>query len=217
MTATIVLIDDHVVVREAIRHEIEKKTDFRVIGEAGDGREGVGVVEKLKPDLVLMDISLPNLNGVDATRLIIASLPETKILGLSMHSDRFLVTEMLKAGAKGYLVKQCNAAELIEALNAVARGYTYISPSVAGMIVDGFLGRKPSKSSSAFNLLSIREREVLQLMAEGKSTKDIARRLSISVSTVETHRRQLKNKLKIDNQADLIKFAILEGLTTLDG
>jgi DNA-binding NarL/FixJ family response regulator len=216
MTIKVILVDDHVVVRQALKSSLDKERDLEVVGEAGDGREGVRMAREIKPNVVVMDIAMPNLNGVEATRQIVAENPDVRVLALSMHSDRLLVAEMLKAGAAGYLVKQCTFSEMVEAIRAVASGNTYLSPTVTGPVVEGFLGRRPRTDSPAFTLLSPREREVLQLMAEGLGTRQIADQLNISVSTVETHRRQLKTKLQIDNYAGLIKFAISEGLTTLD-
>ncbi len=212
----IMIIDDHVVVREALKGMIETQKDLCVIGEAGDGREGVLMARQCLPDVVIMDISMPKLNGVEATRQLLAECPNVKVLSLSMHSDEAFVTEMLKAGACGFLVKHCNLSELLTAIRTIAGGKTYLSPSVAGVVVDGFLGRQGQPERAAFKILSPREREVLQLLAEGQSTREIAEQLNLSVSTVETHRRQLKEKLNIDSVAGLIKFAIREGLTTLD-
>lgn len=215
MSLRIILVDDHVVIREAIRDIIVQEDDFEVIAEAGDGREAVKYATELLPDVVVMDISMPNLNGVEATRQIVSSCRQVSVLVLSMHSDRILVTEMLKAGATGFIEKNCTFSEMITAIRTVGSGRTYLSPTIANLVVDGFLGKSANPDSAVFSVLSPREREVLQLLAEGKSTKDIAFQLNVSVSTIETHRRQLKNKLNIKSFAGLIKFAIKEGLTTL--
>ena len=216
MTIRILLAEDHVVVRESLRGTLEKQEDFEVVGEAGDGREVVSLARTQRPDVVVMDLSMPELNGIDATRQIVDENPRIRVLALSMHSTKAFVAEVLRSGGSGFLVKRCTSTEMFTAIRAVAQGKTYISPSVASMVVEGFLGRSAGRESVAFSVLSPREREVLQLLAEGNSTREIANDLNVSVSTVETHRRQIKTKLGIENLADLIKFAIREGLTTLN-
>jgi DNA-binding NarL/FixJ family response regulator len=216
MGLKILLVDDHVIIREALRNMLAEQPDIEQVIEAGEGREAVKIAVHHKPDIILMDLSMPGLNGIDATRQIIGELPKARILALSMHSSKYFVSEMLRAGASGFLVKNCTSAEMVTAIRAVASGKTYLTPAVAGYVVDGFLGRSAAAESQAFSILSIREREVLQLLAEGQSTREIADRLHVSISTVETHRRQIKTKLNLDTFADLVKFAIREGLTSLD-
>lgn len=216
MEIKVMLVDDHVVVREALKGMLDRQADIKVVGEASDGRTGVKVARTCSPNVVLMDVSMPGLNGIEATRQIIDENPGVRVLALSMHSNKSFVAEMLRAGAAGFLVKNCTSSEMVGAIRTVSTGNTYLSPTVAALVVEGFLRPQTDYASSAFALLSPREREVLQLLAEGKSTKEVARQLNVSVSTVETHRRQLKNKLGIDSFADLIKFAIREGLTSLE-
>jgi DNA-binding NarL/FixJ family response regulator len=212
----VVIAEDHVVVREALKTKIEADSDFEVVGQTGDGRSAIQLVEDLRPEVVIMDIALPKLNGIEATRQIKADHPEVQVLALSMYSQSNLISELLRAGGTGFLIKNCSSEELILALTTVAAGQTYLSPSIAGVVVDGFLRPDKKRISSAYSRLSPREREVLQLLAEGQSAKEVASQLHISLSTVETHRRQLKRKLGLDSYADLVKFAIREGLTSLE-
>ena len=211
----VLLVEDHTVVREAFRIRIEKEPDMEVVGEAGDGREGISLALDVLPDVVVMDLSMPNLNGIEATRQITSACPEVKVLPLSMHTTKTLVTEMIRAGARGFMVKAGTSSELVRAIRIVARGQTYFSSEVAGILVDCFMGGTIDQSP-AYSILSSREREVLQLLAEGKSVKEIAACLSISISTVETHRRHMKTKLNLDSLADLVRFAIREGLISLE-
>lgn len=213
---SLLLAEDHVMVREALRAKIEEQPDFKVVSEAGDGREAVRLAMELKPDVVIMDVSMPNLNGVEAARQIASQDKGVKVLALSMHMDRAFVTEMLQAGAAGFLVKHCTFSEMAMAIRAVAAGQHYLSPSIARIVVNGLTRQMGGSGPSAYTVLTPREREVLQLLAEGKSTKEVAVHLNVSVSTVETHRRQLKNKLHIDSLAGLVKYALKEGLTSLE-
>jgi DNA-binding NarL/FixJ family response regulator len=170
------------------------------------------LVRELSPDVVVMDISMPELNGIEATRKITADFPRVKVIALSMHSSDKYIREMFKAGAVGYLLKNCPFEELVEAVRTVAAGKTFISPSIGNQIIQEFISKPPEKSS-VFSVLSQREREVLQAMAEGKTTKQIGKRLHISPKTVEVHRLNIMNKLNIDNIAQLTKYAVMEGLT----
>jgi DNA-binding NarL/FixJ family response regulator len=187
---------------------------MEVIGQAEDGMTTVEMVKELSPDLVIMDISMPDLNGIEATRQILRESPDVKVIGLSMHSGKRFVTEMFKAGAVGYLPKDCEFDELVNAIQAVTDGKTYLSPSITGVVVDNYVRTSPDSESSAFSVLTPREREVLQLLAEGNSTKQIGRRLFISPKTVESHRLRIMDKLDFDNVAQLTKYAIQEGLTS---
>jgi DNA-binding NarL/FixJ family response regulator len=189
---------------------------MEVIAEADNGRATVRLARELLPDLVIMDIGMPDLNGIDATRQITAELPKVKVIALSMHSDRRFVVQMFKAGASGYLLKDCAFEELTRAVCAVQKNQTYLSPAVAGPVMEDYI-HQLSGGESGFSVLSPREREVLQLLAEGKSTKEVAAVLCVSVKTVETHRQQIMSKLNLQSIAELIKYAIREGLTTLDG
>jgi len=212
----VVLVEDHTIVRQGLRTLLEKGPELEVSGEAGSGREAVELVRKLMPEVVIMDITLPDLNGIEATRRITTELPDVKVLMLSIHSDTRFVVRALRAGASGYLLKDCAFEELISAIRAVVANRTYLSPRIAGVVVKEYLRSSRDKDSSSFSTLTRREREVLQLVAEGQTTKEIAFSLGISVKTVETHRRNLMEKLGTNTLAELIKYAFREGLTSLD-
>ncbi len=216
MSIRILLAEDQFLIREALKDLIEREPDFEVVAEADDGRDAVQLAGETLPDVVIMDISMPHLNGVEATRRIRNKVPGVKVIALTMHTDRLFVSEMLRSGASGFLVKHGSFEELVTAVRSVISGRTYLSPSVANVVVEGFLNENERKDPSPFNVLSHREREVLQLLADGKTAREIANQLSISRSTVESHRRQLKIKLKVDTMAGLIKYAIRHGLTNLD-
>lgn len=221
MTTRIVLIDDHILIRSGLRKLLESQSGLQVVGEADDGRAGVELARQLSPDIILIDISMPGLNGIDATRQIIAATPSVKIIALSMHSDRQFVTEMVKAGAMGYLLKSSAQSELMMAVQAVSRGQVYLSPQAAAVIVDNYVRREDAKGivprePLVFATLSTREREVLQLLAEGKTSKEIAITLSVSVKTIETHRAQIMDKVGIRTIAELTKYAVRQGLTDLE-
>ncbi len=212
----ILLADDHKIVRDGLRALIEKQTGMEVVAEAETGLDAVRITRKLQPNVVIMDIGMPEMNGVEATREIKGSMSEVKIIALSMHSDRRFVLQMLKAGASGYLLKDSAFEELAVAIRTVSGGKPYLSPRVTDVVINEYLQNLPSGEASAFTVLSPREREVLQLMAEGKSTKEIAGSLNLSVKTIESHRQQIMEKLEIHSVAELTKYAIREGLTSLD-
>jgi DNA-binding NarL/FixJ family response regulator len=215
MKIKVLLADDHAMMRGGLHMLLEQNAEISVVGEAEDGRDTVRLAKKLSPDVVVMDIAMPDMNGIEATRQIIAERPAVKVVALSMHSDRHFVSEMLKAGAMAYLLKQCAVDELLTAIRTVLKNQTYISPCISGVIVDQFV-RTPSKSEpGVFSRLTDREREVLQLMAEGKSSKEIASQLNLSIKTIETHRMKIMEKLDIHTVAGLTKYAIREGLTSL--
>ena len=216
MSIRILLADDHKITREGLRSLLEKQQDMDVVAEAENGRAAVRLAHELLPNVVIMDVTMSDLNGVEAARQIVGRFPNVKIIALSMHSDSLFVTEMLRSGASGYLLKDCAFDELALAIRAVASGKTYLSPSISGVVVEDYLRRLTKTGFSSSEVLTDREREVLQLMAEGKSTKQIALKLSISVKTVETHRRQIMNKLDIHTVAELTKYAIRKGLTSLE-
>ena len=209
----VIVVDDHKMMREGLRALLEK-AEVEVVGEASDGHQAVAETKRLHPDVVVMDVAMPKLNGIDATRRIAAEMPQVKVIGLSMNTDRRYVLAMLEAGAAGYMLKSGTSEELRAALDVVTSGQKYLSPAIASSVVDEALGAKSHLCSD--RPPSMREREVLQLIAEGKSSKEIATILQIAVPTVETHRRQLMNKLKLRTVAELTKYAIREGLTSAD-
>jgi len=215
MDVKILLVDDHDMVRSGLRVLLEKEPGLRVVGEASDGRKAVKMVHELSVDVVVMDLRLPDLNGIEAARQTIAARPGIKVIGLSGVGDERSAVEMLRAGASGYVVKDSAFEELVTAIDTVMKGDVFISPSVAGLFLGDYLNRGDRAKDSAFSVLSPREREVLQLIAEGKATKQVAAQLSVSVKTAETHRRNLMEKLNVDNVAELTKYAIREGLTGL--
>ena len=215
MKIKILLVDDHQILRDGIRSLVKGYDDMEVIGEAADGREALDMVEKLSPDVVIMDISMPDLNGIDATRMIINEAPDVKVIALSMHHDKQFVSEIFKAGASGYLIKDSAFDELEHALRIVMSGQTYINPQIASLVVESLVNQSVTPNPKSFSLLTEREREVLQLIADGKSTKQIAIDLNVSSKTIESHRRQVMGKLNVRSVADLTKFAIREGLTTI--
>jgi DNA-binding NarL/FixJ family response regulator len=210
MSLKIFLADDHQIIREGLRAVIEKKTDMKVVGEAGDGRIAVQRVQETMPDIVIMDITMPEMNGIEATRLIIKNSPHIKVIALSMHTDKRFVSEIFKAGACGYVLKESALCELIDAINAIRRGCSYISMDIQ-KVINKKLAKHPLYSE-----LSDREREVLQLIAEGKSGKQMADCLVISVKTVDSHRQQIMKKLNMHSIPELTKYAVREGLTSLE-
>ena len=192
-----------------------ERDGFQVVAEADNGRSAVRLAKQLQPDIVITDIAMPDLNGIEATRQMRAEAPRSKVLALSMHTESGFVLGILEAGASGYLLKDAAFEELSVAIKAVLKGQIYLSPAIAGVVVGQSLGRLGSKARSQRAKLSKREHEVLQLIAEGKSTKEIAATLYVSVKTVETHRKQIMDKLDIHSVAGLTKYAVREGLTSL--
>lgn len=215
MDIRVILADDHKIVRDGLRTLLEKQPEINVVAEAEDGRATVQLAKKLSPEVVIMDVAMPDLNGIEATRQIIAEQPNVKVIALSMHSDRRFVSEMLRAGASAYLMKDCAFEELATAIRTVVENKVYLSPGIAGIVIENFIRQTSKSESSVFSILSDREREVLQLMSEGKTTKDIASHLNVSIKTIETHRTNIMTKLDIHSIAELTKYAIREGLTSL--
>lgn len=211
----ILIADDHRIFRQGLRSLLEKEPDLRITAEADNGREAIATAESEPVDLAIMDVSMPGLNGIEAARKLLAINPSIRILGLSMHTDRRFVSEMLKAGAVGFVSKDSAFEELVQAIRTVLAGKVYLSPAVAGGVIDDYIRRPEQSGRNAFSSLTVREREVLQLMAEGRNTKQIAMDLHVSIKTVETHRRQIMEKLDLYSVAELTKYAIREGLTTL--
>jgi DNA-binding NarL/FixJ family response regulator len=216
MTIRILLVDDHRIIREGLRKLLELEAGLEVVAEAENGRMALELVKSHKPDVVIMDIAMPDMNGIDATRNILGEAPQTRVVALSMHAERRLITATIKAGALGYILKDCSVEELVAAIGAVSAGKTYLSPEVAGMLVREALFSWPKNEADDVSALSIREREVLQLLADGKSTKDSATIQRVSVKTIETQRQRIMDKLDLHSIAALTKYAIREGLTTLN-
>lgn len=212
----VLLAEDHQIVREGLRALLEKQGNIQVVAETENGRQAFQLVRRHKPDIVIMDINMPELNGIDATRLILHEEPQTRVIALSMHSDRQFVDGMLRAGASGYLLKDCASEELVQCIKTVISGRVYLSPAVTPMIVQQFIQPNRNDVLAAGGELTTREREVLQMIAEGRSTKDIADSLFISVKTVETHRKNIMDKTELHSVAELVKFAIRRGLTSVD-
>ena len=216
MSIRVLLSDNHRIVREGLRTLLEKEPDIEVVAEAEDGCSTLELVRELRPQVVVMDITMPNLNGMEATRQITNEVPGVKVLALSIHSDRQFVVGMLRAGATGYLIKDCASEELADAIRSVFTNQTYLSPRVADILRREYLHKESKVDTSVFSILTAREREVLQLMAEGKTTNEIASRLDVSVKTIETHRQHIMAKLNLHSLAELTKYAIREGLTSLE-
>jgi two-component system, NarL family, response regulator NreC len=216
MPLKILLADDHKMMREGLRSLLEKHQGVEVVAEADNGRAAVELAKETSPDLIIMDINMPDLNGIEATRRILKESPRTKIIALSMHSDKRYVTRALQAGTMGYLLKDCAFDELTKAIQVVLRNRIYLSSEINQTVLKAYLEKSEKLDQPGYSVLTDREREVVQLIAEGKSTKEIAAILKISVKTVETYRQRTMDKLNIDNVADLIKFAIREGLASLE-
>jgi DNA-binding NarL/FixJ family response regulator len=213
----VLLAEDHTIVRKGLRALLDDETDIEVVGEAEDGRETVRQVERVCPDVVLMDITMPLLNGVEATRQIKSQHPEVQVLGLTRHENEEYIYQLLRAGASGYVVKQAAPAELVEAIRAVFEGDTYLSPSINPSMVEEYIRQaKAMVKSGPDERLTPREREVLQLVAEGRTNREIAQVLSISIKTVEHHRANLMSKLDLYSAAELTQYAIRTGVIDVD-
>ena len=209
----ILLADDHNVMRGGLRLLLERQPGFKVVGEASDGRQAVEQAEATKPDIIVLDIAMPNLSGIEAAQRISALLPQTRIIILSMHSDESYVLRALKAGAKGYLLKDSAENDLIEAIRAVDEGKAFFSPEISNIMVEDYVREmKRRGAEDSYELLTPREREILQMLAEGKSNKHIATVLDLSLYTVETHRRNLQDKLNLHSFAELILYAVRKGI-----
>jgi DNA-binding NarL/FixJ family response regulator len=216
MGVKILLADDHQIMRDGLRSLIAKQSDMEVVAEAENGRTAIKLTRKLRPDVIVMDINMPDLNGIDASRQIVTEFPDTKIIVFSMYTDHQFVAGALKAGVSGYLQKDSAFEELERAIRSVISDQTYLSPKIAGDVVEGYVKKLMADESAEPDSLTDREREVVQLYAEGHTTKQIADRLNLSVKTIETHRRHIMEKLNVSSIAELTKFAIREGLTSLD-
>jgi DNA-binding NarL/FixJ family response regulator len=204
----ILLADDHAVVRQGFKMILEAQSDMEIVGEAGNGREAVELAEKLRPDVVVMDVAMPELNGIEAARRLVDTMPHAKVLALSMHKDSVYVREILRAGARGYLLKDSVAADLVAAVRAVASGQSWLSPAVSNAVLDDYRRHV----TNPIDLLTSREREVLQMLAEGKTNKEIAGVLNLSVYTVDAHRGRIMEKLNLHSINELVRFAVRNGL-----
>jgi DNA-binding NarL/FixJ family response regulator len=217
MCIRVLIVDDHRILREGVRILLENQPDMEVVGEAGDGRIALQLVERHLPDVVLMDLNMPDMNGVEATRQIVSRFPGINILILSMLPDRHHVLETLRAGAKGFITKSSvSGNELVEAVRAVASGRKFFSESISESIITDYINEHPKDIKRRFPMISPREREILQLLSQGNNAKEIAFALNVSPKTVDAHRQKIKKKLNLGTVAELTKFAIREGITSLE-
>ncbi len=217
MTITVVLADDHRIVREGLRALLERNEDIKVVGEAADGREAVKLASSLKPDVVIMDISMPMLNGIEATQQVLEASPSSKVVILSMYSTSEHIFRSFKAGAQGYLLKESAGSDVVNAVRAVREGKRYLTERITETILDDFIHQRSLRESdSPVSLLSKRERHILQLVVEGKSSSEIGKQLFLSPKTVETYRSRIMHKLSISDVPGLVKFALQHGLTGLE-
>jgi len=204
----ILLADDHAVVRQGFKMILAAQPDMEIVGEAGNGREALDLASQLQPDVIVMDVAMPELNGIEATRRVADVSPRSRVLALSMHKDSVYVREILRAGARGYLLKDSVSSDLLAAVRAIARGEGYLSPGVSDAVLNDYRRHV----TDPIDLLTSREREVLQMIAEGKTNKDIATVLNLSVYTVDAHRGRIMEKLNVHSVTDLVRFAVLCGL-----
>ena len=207
----VLLIEDHTMVRQGLRRLLEMSDDIEIVGEVGDGRAALAAVQRERPAVAIIDISLPGLNGIEVTRQLTKLAPSTKVLILSMHADEPYIRQSLQAGARGYLLKDADEQDLIKAVAALSGDGSYFSPAVSKLVLDGYL-KDRREPDDALSGLSGREREVLQLVAEGKSNKEVAQVLDVAVSTVESHRKRIMEKLDLHNTADMVRFAVRKGI-----
>lgn len=215
MNVRVMIADDHQIMREGLKLLLESKDGFTVVGEADCGCLAVQLARDVSPHVVLMDLTMPEMNGIEATRIIVEESPSVRVLALSMHADRRYIEDALAAGARGFLLKECAFEELVGAIHHVANGRYYLSPYVTDIVVMDYLTRRGRIDESPLSCLTPREREVLKLIAEGNNTKEVAFALNVSAKTVETQRCHIMRKLKVTSVADLTKHAIREGLITL--
>jgi two-component system response regulator NreC len=218
MTLKVLLVEDHAIVRQGVRALLDEEPDIVIVGEAADGNEALALAQSLHPDIVLMDLNLPGMSGIEATRQLRQLAPEMRILVLSMHDGEEYVFRALRAGASGYVLKQSTSTELVLALRAVASGSTFLSPSISQILISDFVRRAEIQETDAevLEILTPREREVLELIVRGLTNRQIAGRLHISIKTVETHRGNMMQKLDVHDRAGLVKFAIDHGVISVD-
>ncbi len=215
--AKVLLVDDHKVVRQGLKALFANEPDLEIVGEADDGREALALVPELQPDVILMDISMPGLNGIEATRQIIQAYPDVKVIVLSMHANEEYVFQVLRAGASGYVLKQSDSLEVLTAIRAALSGGSFLSPPISRTVIDDYVRRAEARRrDSDLDILTAREREVLQLLAEGLSNREIAAQLNISVKTVETHRSNMMSKLDVSSKTELVKYALRKGWANLE-
>jgi two-component system, NarL family, response regulator NreC len=213
MLIRVVLADDHSVVRQGLRAWLERSGYVQVVGEAADGREAVAIVEQLQPDVVVMDIAMPMLNGIDATAQIMRRNPDTKVIILSMHADESYILRALSAGAKGYLLKESTESDVLPAVQSVRDGKPYFTPSIARLLLEDYMrSLKQNNLQDSYDLLTEREREVLQLLAQGKSNKEVAQVLDLSPHTIDSHRTNMMQKLNLHNTAEIVLYAVRKGI-----
>ena len=208
MSIKVLLVDDHAILRDGLRLLIESQSDMEVVGEAENGQTAIDNALKLRPDVIIMDVAMPDMNGIEASSQILAEMPDVKILALSMHSDREYVMDMIKVGVSGYMEKECVADELIRAIHTVAANETYLTPKIATIVVAEHV------DDHSLNALTDKEIKVLRLLADGSSTRAISDQFDVNIKTIEAHRRRIMQKLQIDNFAELLKYAIRNGLTS---
>lgn len=213
MSIRVMLVDDHKILRDALRGVLEREHDIAMVGEASDGIEALEVARSAQPDIVLMDIGLPSMGGIETTRAMLAEQPKTKVIALSTFSDRRIVLQMLDAGASGYVVKSAGRDELLSAIRSVSHGRTYLCPDASAVLIDSVRSKHPVESTPA-EQIGRREREVLQLLADGHTSPEIGNLLHIATSTVEVHRRNIMRKLELHSVAELTKYAVRNGLTS---
>ncbi|MHC5157512.1 MAG: response regulator [Planctomycetota bacterium] len=214
MATKVLLVDDHEIMREGISALLRRYSEFEVVGQAADGRRALEMASQLKPDIIIMDVGMPNLNGVDATKQLLSMNPELKIMALSTHSDGAIVAKMIKAGAKGYILKESAFEELVEGLNTLQDGRTFLCNKISKVVFSDYVDLVANPKVMDGDGLSGREREVLQLVAEGHTTKQIAEILNLSTKTIDSHREHIMEKLGIRNVAGLTRYAIRQGMTT---
>jgi DNA-binding NarL/FixJ family response regulator len=216
MSVRILLADDHKLLRQTLRRFLESEDEFELVGEAGDGRQALEAVAKLQPDILLLDIMMPGLNGLEVTRRVRQDFPDTRVLVLSMHPEKAYVVKALQNGASGYVVKQADVTDLIDGVRAVARGERYVSPRISHLAIEALERELATATFDPYETLSTREREVFQLVAEGCTSPEVGARLYISTRTVETHRANISRKLGVRNQTELLRFAIERGLIEVE-